>query len=82
MWKLIERVKLVEDYRLEVVFDDGERRLYDARELLALPMYAKLKNPGFFAKASAQCGGVVWDDATDLAPEYVYEHSVPATDGR
>lgn len=41
-------------------------------------IYSSLRNIGFFMKAKASCGTVIWDDDIDIAPEHLYECSQPA----
>ncbi|MBQ7262942.1 MAG: DUF2442 domain-containing protein [Synergistaceae bacterium] len=65
------------DHTLWLTFADGQRRVYDARPLLERPIYAALRPLCFFMRARADGGTVVWDDDTDIAPEHLYEHSVP-----
>ncbi len=65
------------DYTLLLTFADGEKKIYDARPLLDKPIYAELKSLPFFLSARAECGTVVWSDDVDIAPEHLYECSVP-----
>ncbi|MBQ9528354.1 MAG: DUF2442 domain-containing protein [Fretibacterium sp.] len=74
----VKSVCPTEDYTLLLTFASGERRVYDARPLLEERLYIKLRNPGFFKKAHAEYGTVVWTDDIDIAPEHLYECSVPA----
>ena len=66
------------DYTLLITFINGEKRIYNARPLLNKAIYSSLRNIGFFMKAKASCGTVIWDDDIDLAPEHLYECSQPA----
>lgn len=61
------------DFTLTVTFQDGSVKVFDARPLLELPIYERLRNIGFFMRARVECGTVVWDDDIDVAPEYLYE---------
>ncbi len=72
----VKNVKAGKDYSLLLTFANGERKVYDARPLLEKPICAKLKNLGFFLRAKAQFGTVVWDEDIDIAPEHLYECSV------
>lgn len=69
-----------EDYTLLLTFADGTKKIYDARPLLVKAIYSPLKNLAFFLCAKADCGTVVWNDDIDIAPEHLYECSVPAVD--
>ena len=66
------------DYTLLITFINGEKRIYNARPLLNKAIYSSLRNIGFFMKAKASCGTVIWDDDIDIAPEHLYECSQPA----
>lgn len=65
------------NYSLLLTFANGERRIYDAKPLLNESIYSQLRNPAFFLKARVECGTVVWNDEVDIAPEHLYECSVP-----
>ena len=75
----VSAVEPREDYSMLLTFENGERRIYDARPLLSKPVCAELKNPGFFMGAKALYGTVVWNDDIDIAPEHLYERSLPIT---
>ena len=75
---IVKEVLPREDYTLLLTFADGRKRIYDARPLLDKAIYASLKNPAFFLGARAECGTVVWSDEVDIAPEHLYESSIPA----
>ena len=65
------------DYSMLLTFANGEKRLYDARPLLDKKLCARLKDVNFFMRARAMYGTVVWNDDVDIAPEHLYEYSVP-----
>ncbi len=70
-------VEPLEDFRLLVTFQNGERRLFDAKPLLALPLYEPLRDSRFFAGAKADGMCVYWDADVDLCPDMVYTQSRP-----
>jgi len=71
----VENVKPQRDHTLIIDFANGERRKYDARELLSDAAFAPLRNVDFFMLAH-RCGhSVVWDDVIDISPEYLFENS-------
>lgn len=74
---IVRDVKAQEDYTLLLTFAGGERRVYNARPLLEKSIYAPLRNLAFFLKAKADCGTVIWNDDVDIAPEHLYEYSIP-----
>ena len=74
---VVKSVKPQSDYTLLLDFANGEKRLYNAHQLLNKPIYEPLKNLPFFLKAKVDCGTVVWNDDMDIAPEHLYECSTP-----
>jgi len=72
----VEAVSPQRDYTLLIDFSNGERRIYDARELLADRYFTPLKSVDFFMKAHRSGHSVVWNDDIDISPEYLYEKSI------
>lgn len=70
-------VKPLGDYELLITFQNGEKKIFDAKSILSLPLYQPLKNKGFFnlAKADGMC--IFWDEDIDLCPDMVYSDSRP-----
>ena len=74
----IKSVKPLENYLLEIVFDDGKEVLYDMNEDIdTLPGYGNLKVvPGIFKQVSLDesrtC--VYWTDDIDLPSDILYEY--------
>ena len=74
---VVKEVHAKDDYTLLLTFSDGEKKIYNARPLLKKPIYSQLNSLPFFLSAKAECGTVVWSDDVDIAPEHLYECSVP-----
>jgi hypothetical protein len=70
-------VKTHDDYTLELVFENGENRVFDMRPLLGKKPFVKLRNLPLFSKASVQYGTVIWPGNIDIAPETLWLRSVP-----
>ncbi len=71
--KLLPRVEKVEplpDYMLLLTFKNGERKQYDAKPLLQVPMYKGLAS--VFSCAEVQYGTVVWPGDLDISPDTLY----------
>jgi hypothetical protein len=73
----VTSVQPVTDFKLQLRFSNGECRCFDMAPYLHLPVYRRLDNPGFFALARVDYGTVVWPDEIDIAPETLYERSLP-----
>ena len=73
----VESVTPRRDYTLTLAFANGQTRVYDARELLDDAAFAPLRDVAFFLKARRAGHSVVWSEDIDIAPEYLFEKSVP-----
>ena len=74
----VSTVAPISDYRLLIGFDNGERRIFDAKPLFSMKVFAPLKNKGFFECVKAEDGTVVWPRDIDYCPDTLYIESVPA----
>ncbi len=72
----VQDVKPLDDMMMIVTFTSGEKRLYDATQLLAFPAFQPLKDEQVFKNAKVEYGIVTWNDgAINIAPETMYENS-------
>ena len=70
-------VKPREDFYLELEFENGERKLFDMRSLLLLNPWNRIANLQLFERAKVEYGTVVWPGEIDIAPETLYDDSIP-----
>lgn len=73
----VRSVKPIPGFLLRLVFSNGEQRQFDMRPYLHYPVFRRLENPGFFSLAHIDYGTVVWPGNIDIAPETLYDRSVP-----
>ncbi len=72
----VKAVKPLDDWMMIITFTSGEKRLYDATQLLAYPAFQPLKDEKVFRSAKVAYGAVVWlDGEIDIAPETMYQNS-------
>ncbi len=67
-----------EDYKLKLVFSNGEQRIYDCRHLLVFGVFKELNNKNYFKMAKPMYGTVVWPHNQDICPDTLYLDSKPA----
>lgn len=73
----ISGVRPLPDYLLWVRFNNGESATFDFKPLLASPAFSPLADIKTFNSVYIDYGMPVWNDGDiDIAPEYLYEHSV------
>ena len=75
-----KEVKPLEDYNLQIVFDNGEKRIYDMSRLLEMPFYKKLKNKSIFNTVKVSDITLEWVTGEDICPEEIYHNSRNASD--
>jgi Protein of unknown function (DUF2442) len=73
----VRSVEALSGYELALIFNSGERRRFDMRPYLHYLVFRRLENPGYFALARVDYGTVTWPGDIDIAPETLYEGSVP-----
>lgn len=71
------KVKPVEGYKLLLEYSNGEVRTLDSAYWLDKPMYQELKNKILFNTAKIVGITVMWVNGQDIAPEDLYEYSLP-----
>lgn len=76
---VVRDVRAREDYTLLLTFSGGEKRVYDARPLLEKAIFADLRSLPFFLTARVDGDTVVWNEDIDIAPEHLYECSLPVS---
>jgi len=71
----VRTVQPLEDYQLDLVFANGERRVFDLKPYLEKGVFKRLKVPGLFKTARVVAGSVEWDGEIDLSYDTLYLES-------
>jgi len=61
-----------DDYTLELVFTNGERGLYDCKELLDFGVFKEFKDKQYFNQVRVVHGTTVWPHEQDICPDTLY----------
>ena len=74
MFLHLTEAKYIEDYKVEVSFDNGRKGIADLSDTPHGPVFEPLKNKSFFAqiKVDPELETIVWPNGADLAPEYIF----------
>ena len=74
MFLHITNARYLEDYKVEVSFNDGRKGIADLADALKGSMFEPLKNKSLFSRLviDKELDTIVWSNGADLAPEYIY----------
>ncbi len=76
----VKTVVPIADYRLNLIFSNGEEKIYDCSNLLNFGVFQELQNLEYFKKVTVKYGTVVWPHDQDICPDTLYEDSVLKND--
>ena len=77
----VKAVRALEDYELEVKFDNGESRRFDVKPYLDRGIFVRLRDQDAFRAVQVVAGSVEWANGLDLSYDtlYVEGHPIVAT---
>lgn len=80
--KWVTAAKSLNGYCLDLTFNDGNHRVFDFEPLIQqYPIFASLRNKSVFDSFDLDGWTVTWlAGSIDIAPEYLYENSIAASD--
>ena len=69
-------IEILENLCLLIEFSNGEKRIFDAKQLLEYAVYEKLKNKEVFNTVNVKNGVLVWDnEELDVGVDFLYQKS-------
>lgn len=71
-----QKVRAIEDYKLEIQFDNGEIRIFDVKPYIKGSWYGKLEDKTYFETVKTDGYTVVWKDGQDICPDELYYDSI------
>ena len=75
MRKII-KVKVLDDYNLELTFDNDVVKIKDMKPHLNKGVFKVLKNKEIFNSVKISFGTISWNEDIDLCADYLYETSI------
>lgn len=78
--KWVTAARILDGYRLELTFNDGQCRIFDCEPLISqYQFFAPLRDKDVFARFELDGWTVTWlDGSVDIAPEHLYEMGMAA----
>lgn len=68
----VESVRPLDDYELEVTFENGERKRFDVKPYLSRGIFVRLQNRAVFQAVRAVAGSIEWPGGLDLSYDTLY----------
>ncbi len=77
MFIFVEEARYLEDYKIELKFNDGKKGIVDLQSELYGTMFEPLKDKSIFSKVKVDedLETIAWENGADLAPEFLYYKS-------
>ena len=74
MFVYIKNAKYLEDYKIEILFNNNKKGIVDLEDDLYGEVFEPLKDKKLFSKIKVDkdLETIVWENGADLAPEYLY----------
>lgn len=73
----VKSVSALDDYELEVSFDNGESRRFDVKPYLDRGIFVRLRDHAVFRAARVVAGSVEWPTGLDLSYDTLYIEGQP-----
>jgi hypothetical protein len=73
----VQKVKPLDDFKLFIVFENGEERFFDVKPYLNKGIFTELRALNKFNSAHVAEGTVQWENEADFCPDTLFEDSVP-----
>jgi hypothetical protein len=75
MYLSVSKVKPLENYILELTFENKETGLFDIKPYLDTGIFSTLKDVNLFKLVKVSYDTIEWPNGVDLDPEVLYEKS-------
>jgi len=69
------KVKVLEDYKLELTFDNNVVKIKDMKQHLDTGVFKVLRKKEVFNSVKLSFGTISWSDDIDMCADYLYETS-------
>lgn len=68
-------VKPLKDYILEIIFDNGEKKIFDVKPYLKFKPFKELEDEKKFKKVKIAGLSIEWENGADICPDELYNNS-------
>ena len=72
--KAIDVIAL-KDYKLEVLFDNNERKIFDVKPYFKFKIFKELEDTKKFRRVKVSGLSIEWENGADICPDELYNNS-------
>ena len=72
----VSKVVPIDNYKLYLVFTNGESGVYDCSNLLNFGIFKELNDKNYFYKVKVKHGSITWPHEQDICPDTLYLDSI------
>ncbi len=73
MFLEVLQAKYLGDYKIYLVFNNGEAKTVDLSDKLVGSIFEPLKEKSYFQRFTIKYNTIEWNNGADFAPEYLYD---------
>ena len=75
-FELLTVANAIDDHRVAVTFESGERGVFDCAPYFDTGYYKPLRNPAFFKCVHVSFGDLAWPNDIDIGADDVWDEAV------
>jgi hypothetical protein len=75
MYLSVKKVKPLNNYNLELTFENNEIKIFDVKPYMDTGLFTTLKDERIFKMVKISYDTIEWPNKVDLEPEVLYEKS-------
>ena len=79
MYLEVKNAEYISDYQIKLEFNGDFKRVVDLKDELEGEIFEPLKDTEYFKNFHIDCGTLSWSNGADIAPEYLFLISNPAS---
>mgnify|MGYP004567610883 CR=1 FL=1 len=68
-------IKILNNYELEIIFDNNEQRIFDVKPYFKFKIFKELQDLEKFRKVKISGLSIEWDNGADICPDELYNNS-------
>ncbi|MGE5344023.1 MAG: DUF2442 domain-containing protein [Candidatus Omnitrophota bacterium] len=76
MYPGVKEVKPLSEFKLYLIFDNNEERIFDMNPFLNKGIFRELRNNSLFDTVHVCFDTIQWENGADLCPEILYNDSI------